>query len=74
MGSNPTRTSKIVVDLNSGLVENLFLDGENMFKDDVALSEFLEFLGDLSLEGESFEICLAALKLQSALKEIYPQY
>jgi hypothetical protein len=45
-----------------------------MFKDDVALGEFLEFLGDLSLEGETFEICLAALKLQSALKEIYPQY
>jgi len=55
-------------------VYNLFLDGENMFKDDVALSEFLDLLGDLSLNGENFEICLAALKLQSALKEIYPQY
>lgn len=45
-----------------------------MFKNDVVLNEFLEFLGDLSIEGETFEICLAALKLQSALKEIYPQY
>lgn len=45
-----------------------------MFKNDVVLGEFLEFLGDLSIEGETFEICLAALKLQSALKEIYPQY
>jgi hypothetical protein len=45
-----------------------------MFKDDVALSEFLDLLGDLSLNGENFEIFLAALKLQSALKEIYPQY
>ena len=45
-----------------------------MFENDVILGEFLEFLGDLSIEGETFEICLAALKLQSALKEIYPQY
>jgi hypothetical protein len=45
-----------------------------MFENDVVLGEFLEFLGDLSIEGETFEICLAALKLQSALKEIYPQY
>ena len=30
---------------------------------------FLETLADLSLEAESFEIALAALKLQTLLKE-----
>jgi hypothetical protein len=38
---------------------------------DSELSEFLDKLADLSLEGETFEICLYALKLQTALKEIY---
>jgi hypothetical protein len=38
---------------------------------DSELAEFLEKLGDLSVEGETFEICLSALKLQTALKEVY---
>jgi len=42
-----------------------------IFKTDSELTEFLDFLGDLSIEGETFEICLKALKLQSALKELY---
>ena len=42
-----------------------------IFKTDSELTEFLDFLGDLSVEGETFEICLSALKLQSALKELY---
>ena len=44
---------------------------KTMFKTDVEFNEFLEFLGDLSVNGESFEIALAALKLQTALKEYY---
>jgi hypothetical protein len=42
-----------------------------VFKNDLEFSEFLEFLVDLSLNGETFEIALAALKLQSALTEFY---
>jgi len=45
-----------------------------MFESDVALSEFLDFLADLSVNGETFEICLSALKLQGALKEFYKPY
>jgi hypothetical protein len=41
------------------------------FKTDSELAEFLDFLADLSLSGETFEICLGALKLQTALKEAY---
>lgn len=47
-----------------------FSTGELMFTDS-ELAEFLEKLGDLSVEGETFEICLSALKLQTALKEVY---
>lgn len=42
-----------------------------VFKNDTDLAEFLDFLADLSLNGETFEICLSALKLQTALKESY---
>lgn len=42
-----------------------------VFVTDSDLVEFLNVLGDLSLEGETFEICLAALKLQTLLKEAY---
>jgi len=45
-----------------------------MFKSDVEFSEFLDFLADLSVNGETFEICLSALKLQTALKEFYKPY
>lgn len=45
-----------------------------MLENDVVLSEFLDLLADLSVNGETFEICLAALKLQSALKETYQPY
>lgn len=45
-----------------------------MFENDVKLNEFLEKLADLSLNGENFEIALAALKLQTALKEFYKPY
>ena len=38
---------------------------------DTELAEFLDKLAELSLEGETFEICLSALKLQTALKEVY---
>jgi len=38
---------------------------------DVQLHDFLEILIDLSLEGETFEICIAALKLQTALLSVY---
>lgn len=44
-----------------------------VFKTDCELNDFLEFLGDLSLEGETFEICLAALKLQTSLKQYYAE-
>lgn len=42
-----------------------------VFKNDLELSEFLDFLADLSVNGESFEICLYALKLQTVLKDFY---
>jgi hypothetical protein len=41
------------------------------FKTDSEYVEFLDFLADLSVNGETFEIALGALKLQSALKEFY---
>lgn len=39
--------------------------------DDVKLAELLEILGELSVEGETFEVCLYALKLQVELKRLY---
>jgi len=45
-----------------------------LFKNDSELTEFLDFLGDLSIDGETFEICLSALKLQTALKEVYGEF
>lgn len=39
--------------------------------DDVKLAELLETLADLSVEGETPEIALLALKLQVALTEVY---
>lgn len=42
-----------------------------VFKNDAELSEFLEKLAILSLEGENFEVCLAALRLQTELKALY---
>lgn len=45
-----------------------------VFNSDVELVEFLNFLGDLSIDGETFEICLAALKLQTALKQAYGNF
>ena len=42
-----------------------------MFENDCDYAEFFEKLADLSLEAESFEVALAALKLQTALKETY---
>lgn len=44
-----------------------------MFKDldDAKLTELLETLADLSLEGETFRICLAALRLQTELLKHY---
>lgn len=41
------------------------------FKNDSDYNDFLDFLATLSLEGETFEIALAALKLQTALTEFY---
>jgi hypothetical protein len=41
------------------------------FVTDAELVEFLDFLADLSLNGETFEICLYALKLQTSLKSAY---
>lgn len=35
---------------------------------DAKLAELLDTLADLSLNGYNFEVCLAALKLQTALK------
>jgi hypothetical protein len=49
----------------------MFFQEQSMFKNDLEFSEFLDLLADLSLNGESFEICLAALKLQTYLKEFY---
>lgn len=41
------------------------------FETDLDYIEFLDFLATLSVEGETFEICLNALKLQTALQECY---
>jgi hypothetical protein len=38
---------------------------------DIELRDLIDFLGDMSIEGETFDICLAALKLQVALKDYY---
>ena len=37
--------------------------------DDVKLAEILEFLADLSLNGPTFEIAVAALRLQNELEK-----
>ena len=42
-----------------------------MFENDCEFTAFFEKLADLTLEAENFEIALAALKLQTALKETY---
>lgn len=66
-----------VVDINSESGYNCSSLLENqmpLFKTDSELTEFLDFLGDLSIDGETFEICLSALKLQTALKEIYGEF
>lgn len=42
-----------------------------MFENDTDYADFYEKLATLTLEAESFEVALAALKLQSALKETY---
>ena len=42
-----------------------------VFKNDVKLAEFLDILATLSLEAETFEVALAALRLQTELKSLY---
>lgn len=42
-----------------------------IFENDSDYNDFLDFLATLSLDGETFEIALAALKLQTALTECY---
>ena len=42
-----------------------------MFENDQTYAEFYETLVTLSLEGESFEVCVAALRLQTLLTELY---
>lgn len=37
-------------------------------KKPMKMTEFMAMLADLTLDGENFEICLAALKLQVALE------
>ncbi len=44
---------------------------QEMTMDDVKLRELLEILADLSLNGETFEIALAALRLQTELVNAY---
>ena len=39
--------------------------------DYIELSELLNFLADLSVEGETFEICLSALQLQTRIQKYY---
>jgi hypothetical protein len=39
--------------------------------DEAQLKSLLETLADLSLEGETFQICKAALRLQTALMDHY---
>lgn len=43
----------------------------NVFESDAELSDFLDILADLTLEAETFEVALAALKLQTELKNLY---
>jgi hypothetical protein len=42
-----------------------------VFVTDSELAEFLKKLGDLSLEADTFEVALAALRLQTLLKTAY---
>ena len=42
-----------------------------VFKNDLEFIEFLDFLAELSVNGETFEIALRALKLQSTLIKVY---
>lgn len=42
-----------------------------VFKNDAELSDFLDILATLSLEAETFEVALAALRLQTELKSLY---
>ena len=42
-----------------------------IFETDLDYIEFLDFLANLSIEGETFEICLNALRHQTALQEFY---
>ena len=39
--------------------------------DEAQLKSLLETLADLSLEGETFQICQAALRLQTVLMDHY---
>ena len=39
--------------------------------DYIELSELLEFLADLTLNAEDFEVARAALRLQTALSDFY---
>lgn len=39
--------------------------------DYLEISELLEFLADLSVEGETYEICLSALQLQTRIQNYY---
>jgi hypothetical protein len=47
------------------------MDDKGYAMDYIELSELLEFLADLTLDAPDFETALAALKLQSALKNHY---
>lgn len=42
-----------------------------MFKSDSEFRSFIDFLADLSLDGPNFEVCLAALRLQTVLLSVY---
>lgn len=42
-----------------------------MFESDLTYAEFYEILVTLTLEGETEEIALAALRLQVALTEVF---
>jgi hypothetical protein len=39
--------------------------------DYLEISELLEFLADLTIEGETYEICLSALQLQTRIQNYY---
>jgi hypothetical protein len=62
-----------MLDINTiiGYTHSLGVKMMNVFKNDVELAEFLEILADLSLEAETFEVALAALRLQTELKNLY---